>query len=221
MESIPIAILAGGLGTRLGHLTASTPKAMLPVNGRPFLAHQIEYLRQQGLRRIVICAGHLGSKIADYFGNQLEYSFDGDKQLGTAGALRNALPLLGDRFLAIYGDSYLPTNVQAVWNAFTHSGATALMTVFRNEGRFDRSNILFENGRILAHDKSGGIPAMQHIDYGLSAFRADAFQHGNDDLSGLFCDLLQRGRLAGFEVGERFYQIGSTAGLAEFTHDFQ
>jgi len=194
---------------------------MVPVSGRPFLEHQIEYLRRQGLRRVVICAGHLGEQIQSHFGEALEYSFDGDTPLGTAGALQKALPLLGDRFFVIYGDSYLPTDFTAVLNGFVSSGAAAQMTVFRNRGRWERSNVWFENGRIRAYDKLNPAAEMQHIDYGLSMFRAEAFVHLRDgDLAVVFASLLASKKLAGFEVSERFYEIGSPAGLAEFRHDF-
>ena len=225
MDSIPIAILAGGLATRLRPLTETTPKSMLPVNGRPFLEHQLEYLRGQGLRRIVILAGHLGEQIRQHFGNSLECSFDGPTPLGTAGAIKRALPLLGERFFVMYGDSWLPTDFSAVLDGFVFSGARALMTVHRNHDQWDRSNVWFEAGRIRAYCKTNPMPAMQHIDYGLSVFKASAFDQMPAetpyDLAELFGDLLQTGDLAGYEVRERFYEIGSPTGLAEFTHDFQ
>jgi NDP-sugar pyrophosphorylase family protein len=218
LESIPIAILAGGLATRLRPVTETIPKSMVPVSGRPFLEHQVEYLRRQGLRRIVVCAGHLGEQIQHYFGDTLEYSFDGDKPLGTAGALRKALPLLGKEFFVIYGDSYLPTNFAEVSYKFASSGASAQMTVFRNHER----NVWFEDGRVRAYDKVSPKPQMQHIDYGLSMFRAEAFNAvRGGDLATVFTDLAAAEKLAGFEVSERFYEIGSPAGLAEFRHDFQ
>lgn len=225
MESIPIAILTGGLGTRLLPLTEAIPKCMVVVNGRPFLERQVEFLRGQGLRRIVVLAGHLGEQICQHFGNSLEYSFDGLKGLGTAGAVRKALPILGERFFVVYGDSWLPTDFSAVWDGFVFSGATAQMTIYKNQGQWDRSNVWFEDGRIRAYDKTQPTSVMQHIDYGLSMFNARAFDRVPadmpSDLGSVFGDLLQTGELAGHEVGERFYEIGSAAGLAEFTNDFQ
>jgi NDP-sugar pyrophosphorylase family protein len=217
----PIAILAGGLATRLLPVTQRIPKSMVPVRGRPFLEYQLDYLRGQGFDRIVVCAGHLGEQIQAHFGDQVRYSFDGAALAGTAGAIRRALPGLGDRFLVMYGDSYLPTDFGAVLRAFDASPAKALMTVFHNRNVWDRSNVCFEDGRIRAYEKTNPIPAMEHIDYGLSAFRAAAFEGDQADLSDLFMDLVRAGDLAGFEVRERFYEIGSPAGLAEFTHDFQ
>ncbi|HWE51471.1 MAG TPA: sugar phosphate nucleotidyltransferase [Bryobacteraceae bacterium] len=218
LEDIPIAILAGGLATRLRPLTETIPKSMVRVCGRPFIEHQIEYIRRQGLRRIVVCAGHLGEQIQHYFGDSLEYSFDGGTPLGTAGALQKALPLLGERFFVMYGDSYLPTNFSEVMHGFAASGARAQMTVFRHRER----NVWFEDGHIRAYDKTKTAPEMQHIDYGLSLFRARAFDKVREgDLATVFNDLLAAGQLAGHEVSERFYEIGSPAGLAEFRHDFQ
>ena len=111
---------------------------MVSVGGRPFLEHQLEYLRAQGIRRVVVCAGHLGDQIQAHFGDgsrwgiRIDYSFDGPAQLGTTGAIKQALPLLGETFFVLYGDSWLPTRFDAVLDAFHASGAPALMTVFHN-----------------------------------------------------------------------------------------
>ncbi len=224
-SSFPVAILAGGLATRLLPLTGKIPKSLVPVAGRPFLQHQIELLRAAGLTRIVICAGHLGEMIRDAFGNgsahgvHMDYSFDGDPLLGTGGALWKALPLLGDFFFVLYGDSYLPIDYQAVARAFLESKKEGLMTVFRNEERWDASNVWFEDGVIKSYDKRRRHPSMRHIDYGLSIFAASAIARlpadAAVDLSEVFADLLARNQLAGYEVSQRFYEIGSHSGLAE------
>ena len=149
---LPVAILAGGLGTRLKPLTEAIPKALVEINGKPFLAHQLELLRARGVGRVVLCVGHLGEMIREFagdgarFGVEVRYSFDGAALRGTAGALRNALPLLRGRFFVLYGDSYLTCDYAAVERAFMESGKPALMTVFRNEGRWDRSNVEFDGG---------------------------------------------------------------------------
>ena len=225
IEFAPVAILAGGLATRLRPITSTVPKSMAPVAGRPFLEHQIEYLKGQGVRRAVLCTGYLGGQIQAHFGNgerfgvQIDYSFDGPKLLGTGGAIKRALPLLGEVFFVLYGDSYLPINYRAVLDSFERSGAPALMTVFRNRNHWDRSNVLFENGRIIIYDKENRTPEMQHIDYGLSAFRANAFECTPEyepwDLASLLKSLVKSGDVAGFEAAERFYEIGSPAGLSE------
>jgi NDP-sugar pyrophosphorylase family protein len=218
MSDLPVAILSGGLATRLHPVTAKTPKALLPVAGKPFLAHQLELLRSRGLTRFVICAGHLGDQIRKQFPD-LEYSFDGAVLLGTGGALRKALPRLGEKFFVLYGDSYLPTDYAAVAAAFATTGKPGLMTVFRNEGRWDTSNVEFRDGRIVVYDKRLRTPAMRHIDYGLSVLTPRAFAGLETkaplDLAEVFQKLVATGELAGYEVRERFYEIGSPAGLAE------
>jgi NDP-sugar pyrophosphorylase family protein len=223
--SLPVAILAGGLATRLRPLTEKVPKVLLPVAGKAFLAHQLELLRQQGLTRVVLCLGHLGEMVEQQFGDgrdwdmELAYSFDGPTLLGTGGALRQALPKLGDAFFVLYGDSYLTTPFAPVAEFFERSGQPGLMTVYRNEGRYDTSNVVFRDGRILIYDKNARLPEMHHIDYGLSVFKAAAFEEwpaGEPfDLAEVMQRLVARGQLAGFEVPERFYDIGSPAGLAE------
>jgi NDP-sugar pyrophosphorylase family protein len=221
---MPAAILAGGLATRLRPLTERVPKALVEVAGEPFLAHQLRLLASRGFGCVVLCLGYLGGMVREYagdgapFGLRVEYSFDGDVPLGTAGAIRKALPLLGERFFVLYGDSYLPCDYAAVEKAFDDSGKPALMTVFRNEGRWDASNVEFAGGRILAYDKRNRTERMRHIDYGLGAFRAEVFRalpEGPADLAAVYGDLLRRGELAGYEVGERFYEAGSFQGISE------
>ncbi len=221
----PVAILAGGLATRLRPITERIPKVLVPVAGKPFLAHQLALLRGQGVRRAVLCLGHLGEMVEHDFGNghgygvELEYSHDGPVLLGTGGALKRALPLLGEEFFVLYGDSYLPIDFKPVAEFFTRSGRVGLMTVYRNEGRYDASNVVFGDGEIKVYDKKNPRPEMQHIDYGLSLFKAAAFDDWPEDIPFDLADVMQRlvarKQLAGYEVKERFYEIGSHAGLAE------
>jgi D-sedoheptulose 7-phosphate isomerase len=230
---LPVAILAGGLATRMGALTADTPKALLDVAGEPFVFHQLRLLRAGGFRRVVLCVGHLGERVqaavgdGRRFGLEVEWLFDGPTLLGTGGALRRALPRLGARFAVVYGDSYLRCDYRAIARAFLASGKLALMTVYRNDGAFDASNVELEGARtesgqaarIVVYDKQRRTPAMRHIDYGLGLFDARAFAAVPDDLptdlATLYQELLARGELAGFEVPERFFEIGSVAGLEE------
>jgi NDP-sugar pyrophosphorylase family protein len=222
---LPVAILAGGLATRLRPLTEKVPKALLPVAGQPFLAHQLRLLRAQGIRRAVLCLGHLGEMVVKEFGDgraygmQLDYSFDGPVLLGTGGALRQALPKLGRAFFVLYGDSYLTTPFRPIAEFFERSGKSGLMTVYRNEGRYDTSNVVFAGGEIQVYDKKVRRPDMRHIDYGLSLFRAGVFEEylagTKFDLAEVMQRLVARRDLAGYEVKERFYEIGSPAGLAE------
>jgi NDP-sugar pyrophosphorylase family protein len=222
---LPVAILAGGLATRLRPLTEAIPKALIPLNGEPFLAHQLRLLSRNGIERAVLCIGYRGEEIRDYagdgsrFGMRLEYSFDGPRLLGTAGAIRQALPLLGDAFFVLYGDSYLPCDYGAVEKAFLASGKQGLMTVFRNGGRWDTSNVEMSGGAIIAYDKAHRSPAMEYIDYGLGVLSAAAAESIPDDrphdLAAVYQDLLRRGELGAYEVRERFYEVGSFEGIRE------
>jgi NDP-sugar pyrophosphorylase family protein len=225
-ERLPaLALLAGGLARRLRPLTLSVPKSLVEVAGEPFIAHQLRLLASRGICDIVVCAGHLGEQITEYvgdgtdFGCRVRYSFDGDRLLGTGGALQKAMPLLGDRFFVMYGDSYLPTRFAPVLSAFERTGLPALMTVFRNAGRWDTSNVEFADGIIRRYDKVDRTPAMLHIDYGLGIIAVEAFavRPADEafDLADFYRDLARRGRLAGLEVAERFYEIGSPEGLGE------
>jgi len=227
-EELPVAILAGGLATRLKPITEKVPKLLVEVAGEPFFSHQIRLLRNSGLRHLVVCVGYLGDRIVEAYGDgskwgvKIEYSFDGPKLLGTGGALIRALPLLGEAFYVLYGDSYLPIDYRAVGDAFLKSGKLGLMTVFENREKYDSSNVWYEGGRIRAYDKRTKLPAMRHIDYGLGIFRQpafDSFPRGESvDLADVQKALLARGELAGFEVTQRFYEIGSHAGLSELDH---
>lgn len=196
----------------------------MPVANRPFLAHQLESLYARGIRRAVLCIGYLGEMIQRDFGTEkygikLEYSFDGPKLLGTGGAIKRALPMLGEEFFVLYGDSYLPIEYAPIADFFHRSGKQGLMTVFRNEGKFDTSNVIFGGGEIKVYDKKNKLPEMKYIDYGLSLFKASVFDSYSDDqifdLAEVMGKLVVEKQLAGYEVAERFYEIGSPAGLAE------
>lgn len=223
--TLPVAILAGGLATRLRPLTERVPKVLVEVAGKPFAVHQLELLRRHGLTQVVFCVKHLGELVQATLGDghhwniNLQYVFDGPAFLGTGGALRKALPLLGEAFFVLYGDSYLECNYAAVEEAFRANGKLGLMTVLRNANRWNHSNVLFSEGRILAYDKQRRTPDMQHIDYGLGVLQARVFaDYPADvplDLATIYQDLLSQDQLAAFEVTRRFYEIGSPAGLKE------
>lgn len=225
LSAYPVAILAGGLATRLRPITEKIPKVLVPVAGKPFLAHQLELLRKQGISHVVLCLGHLGEVVQQEFGDgqahgvQLDYSFDGPVLLGTGGALKRALPGLGDQFFVLYGDSYLPIPFALVAEFFQRSGRLGLMTVYRNEGKYDTSNVVFGDGEIKVYDKKQRLPEMHHIDYGLSLFRREVFERYPADkpfdLADVMRDLVAQRQLAGYEVKERFYEIGSHSGLEE------
>jgi NDP-sugar pyrophosphorylase family protein len=224
---LPVAILAGGLATRLRPITDRIPKALVEINGEPFIAHQLRLLRSRGIRRVVLCLGYLGEMVRQVVGDgrmfdlAVDYSFDGPSLRGTAGAIHQALPLLGSAFFVLYGDSWLPCDYSAVEAAFLRSGKTALMTVFCNEGQWDTSNVEFAGGRILAYDKKNRNSRMHYIDYGLGAFNREAFDGLSAgsvyDLAAVYQDLLACGQLAALEMKERFYEIGSAAGIEELS----
>jgi len=220
MSNLPVAILAGGLATRLRPITHTIPKALVPVAGKPFLAHQLKLLAGHDFHRIVLCIGHLGEQIETTFGDgsahgvQLHYSYDGPNLRGTAGALRQALPLLGEAFLVLYGDSYLEIDYLAVQRKFLDSHAPALMTVMENSFGTEPSNVWFENQQVLVYNKKQSRPEMRYIDYGLSAYRADCLaKYSGGDLSDLQSALAEQGELAGFEIDIPYHEIGSPSGL--------
>jgi len=225
MNLYPVVILAGGIATRLRPITEKIPKALVEVGGEPFIAHQLRLLHSHGLRRVIISAWYRGDMIREYVGDgsgfdmQVSYVFDGDKPLGTGGAIRRALHLLEEPFFVLYGDSYLPCNYQEVQSRFDSSGQPALMTVYRNAGRWDTSNVEMSDETIIKYDKNDRSPAMQFIDYGLGVFHPGAFvklKEGEySDLADLYRDLAQTRSLAAYLVRQRFYEIGSHEGLRE------
>lgn len=229
--ALPCVILAGGLGTRMRPLTENIPKALVPVLGVPFADWQLRHLARQGVERVVYSIGYRGQMLRDFvgdgsrFGLQVTWVDEGTTLRGTGGALRLAVEqgALDEAFFVLYGDSYLPTSMREVEHAWRASGAPALMTVMRNEGRWDTSNVVFDNGRVVLYDKSRPEKwrsRMRWIDYGLSVLTrplvADAVETGvSADLANVLHDLSLAGRLAGLEVSERFYEAGSMSGLRE------
>lgn len=223
--TLPVAILAGGLATRLHPMTEAMPKALIEVAGRPFAEHQLDWLRRQGVEHVVWCVGYRGEMIREALGDggrwnlSLDYVFDGETLLGTGGALRRALPELGEAFFVLYGDSLLTCDLAAVERAFLATRRAGLMTVLRNDDRWDRSNVHYEDGRLLRYDKTHQTPDMRHIDYGLGVLTSRALATFPPDrpfdLALVYQRLLDDNELAAFEVSERFYEVGSPEGLEE------
>jgi len=222
---LPIAILAGGLATRLRPVTEKIPKSLIQVAGKPFICHQLDYLRQQGINSVVLCIGFLGEMIQEVVGDgsrwdmHVSYSPDGPALLGTGGALRKALPLLGEYFFILYGDSYLPIDFSDVEKTYLASGKNGLMTLLRNQNRWDKSNVEFDAGQIIEYNKTVVRPQMHYIDYGLGLLQGSAlhaYSAGQSfDLSKVYNDLSLAGELVGYEVFERFYEVGSHQGIAD------
>jgi NDP-sugar pyrophosphorylase family protein len=222
----PVAILCGGMATRLKPISDTIPKALVEVGGKPFMHYQLTELRRQSITDVVLCVGHKGEMIEAAIGDggrydlSVQYSYDGESALGTGGALRKAMHLLGDSFFVLYGDAYLQLNYMSAFQTFINSGKKGLMTVYMNSGKWDSSNVLFENQQIRAYSKSQKTPKMLHIDYGLGILQAAAIEaYSADqefDLAEVYEQLVQKNELAAFEVHERFYEIGSHDGLQEF-----
>ena len=222
-------VLAGGLGTRMLPRTETVPKVLLPVAGREFLAWQLDLLFAAGVGKVLLSIGHMAEKVHEFLREHgpwkgpVDVVEDGDVLLGTGGAVRRGLDLgkIDETFLLTFGDSFLPIDHAEVFARFVASGKPALMTVFRNEGLWDTSNVDYEGGVVRLYDKTrkhapaGGF---RYIDYGLSALSAGvvraAFPSGQKgDLADMFHALSLEGNLAGFEASERFYEIGSPQGL--------
>ena len=224
---LPLAILAGGYATRLGNLTKDLPKCLIEINGRPFIEWQLDLLIKNGYSDFVFCLSYKSDMVQEYLGDgssrgvKIQYSLDGETQLGTGGAIQNALPTLGEAFAVLYGDSYLPINYLTVEKEFLNSANPALMTVYENKNQFDSSNVEFVDGNLINYQKGSSDKKMQHIDYGLTYFRSSAFLPCSDqsvfDLSEVCHDLTTHGFMGGFEVFERFYEIGSVHGIHELS----
>ena len=224
LASTPVLILAGGKATRLGEVTKTIPKALVPLAGKPFIDHQFAGLHAQGVREVVMCVGHFADQIREHvgdgskFGLKVSYSDDGPILRGTGGAVRRALPLVGSGCFVLYGDSLLDVDYAQVFAAMPLN-ALGLMTVFRNENSYDKSNVVWRNGRLLRYSKRDATPDMTHIDYGLSLLRRAAIERipadRPTDLAELYSALVGSGEMVGFEVTKRFYEIGSPAGLKE------
>ncbi len=223
-------ILAGGLGTRMWPETRTVPKALLPVAGKPFAAWQLSWLARSGLGSVVYCVGHLGEQIRAYVGDgaswglTVRYVDEGDQLRGTAGALRLAHDegVLAEDFLVLYGDSWLQIDPATVLREARERPEPALMTVYRNEGRWDASNVLLDGTRVARYAKglAAPPPEMRWIDYGLLAFRREVIGErvaagGPADLAPLCTALAAEGLLAAMVAGRRFYEIGSAAGRDE------
>ncbi len=222
---IQVVILAGGLATRLGNLTESRPKSLVELLGKPFLAYQLELLKNSGITDVVLCTGHLGAQIQETFGDggrhgvHIRYSPE-EKPLGTAGALKNAEPLLKDIFILMYGDSYLFLDFPKIMSFFLSQNKLGLDTVFKNNDDYDKSNIAIKNNLVAKYSKVEKTKDMIYIDYGAAIFRKEVLRQIPENrfssMEDLFIRLIGMEQLLAFEVNERFYEIGSPQGLKDF-----
>jgi NDP-sugar pyrophosphorylase family protein len=221
-----IVVLAGGLATRLRPLTEKIPKSMVEVYNKPFLEYQIELLKENGINDLLLCVGYLGNSIQSYFGNgerlgvRIKYSFDGEKPLGTGGALKKAEGLLQDEFFLMYGDSYLMYDYQSILKEFQKHKKLSLLVVYKNENKYDKSNVVIEKGMVKMYDKENKMERMVYIDSGLSILKKEALQLIPEnqffDLADLYQKLAYKGEMLAYQAKQRFYQIGSFEGLKEF-----
>ncbi len=221
----PVVILTGGLATRLYPATLESPKSLIEVAGKPFIFHQLALLKRQGVCNVILCVGKFGEMIQDYVGDghawglKVQYSYDGEILLGTGGSIKKATPLLPEVFFVLYGDSYLDVDLKPILERFESEGKPALMTVYHNKNKWDKSNILFRNGIVVKYDKKNPIPEMEHLDYGINLLRKSIFNEWQDgtpfDLSEVFTKLIEKGEVSAFEVFKRFYEIGSIQGIKE------
>jgi N-acetyl-alpha-D-muramate 1-phosphate uridylyltransferase len=222
---IPVCILAGGFGTRLGQLAQDVPKALMPIGGRPFVFYQLQALADQGATYVVLCVGHMGELIEheighERFGITIAYSHDGPGNDGTLGAIKRAASLLGPRFFYLYGDTVLQIDYPDVESAWRNSGRPGIMTVLRNLGQWGTSNADFHAGLVVGYEKEAPRPDMQWIDYGMGGLSTQALSLAparTRDLAALHAALAAKGLLAGYEVTQRFYEIGTPDALAETT----
>lgn len=292
ISNVPVALLAGGLATRLRPITEKIPKALVELAGKPFIDHQLALLHRNGIRRVVMCLGYRGEMVQDHcddgsrYDMDLAYSFDGEKLMGTGGAIARAKHLLGatpdDVLWVMYGDSYMDIDYRAVLDAFTHArepgdpvpglhiseareetnhhehpqdqirggvsgllcanrnhvtdrtrsrapglpvSPRGLMTVLKNGNRWDTSNVVFQDGALLKYDKKNRTPDMDYIDYGVALLRMEAVDRIPTDrpfdLAELYTSLVQQREMIGYEVFERFYEIGTPAALEEAKHYLQ
>lgn len=225
-----VAIIAGGLATRLGELSQSQPKSMIMIKGKPFLEYQLEALKKSGITNVLLCTGHLGQQIEEYFGDgsrfgmNINYSQE-DKLMGTAGALKQAGPKLLDVFFTLYGDSYLCVDFKLALSHFKSKGKLAMMSVYKNRDMYDKSNTAVEDGMVKRYSKREKTRDMVYIEYGANIFDKDVLgmipQDKRYGLEDLFPRLIEKGELAAFEVKERFYEVGSHQGIKDFTEFIQ
>lgn len=221
----PVVILAGGLATRLYPETLKVPKSLIEVAGKPFIFHQLTLLKQQGVCNVVLCIGKFGEMIRDYVGDgygwglKVQYSYDGDTLLGTGGAIKKASPLLTEVFWILNGDSYLDVDLKPILERFKSEGKPILMTVYHNKNKWDKSNILYQNGRIVKYDKKNPSHEMEYLDYGISILKKTVFDDWQDgapfDISEVYTKFIERGEVSAFEVFKRFYEMGSLQGIKE------
>jgi MurNAc alpha-1-phosphate uridylyltransferase len=226
--TLSMLILAGGYATRIKPLTENIPKSLVQINGKPFVDWQLNLLARKGISEVVLSVSYRADLIKNYVGDGskynicVKYSEDGNRQLGTGGAIKKALPLLTDKFMVLYGDSYLDLDYKKAEKAFNLISMPAMMTVYKNSGKYDKSNVKLESSGLAYYDKSTVDTDFNHIDYGLNFLSKSIFKSkkwtGSFDLADVFREISSKGELGGLEVSDRFYEIGSFEGIEDFAN---
>ncbi len=225
LEEVPIVILAGGLATRLYPITEKVPKALLEITGIPFADYQLKLLKRNGFKKIIYSVAYLGERIQNYVGDgsryglNVSYVYDGNKLLGTGGAIKKIAQNINQPFFITYGDTYLPVDYKAIWSKYESSQRPWLMTVFKNDNNLDQSNVIFNGEEVLKYSKKEKLSDMKHIEYGLLIGEPQALLNERReafDLADLLSSLVADKQMAAYEVYQRFYEIGSKVGLKEF-----
>ena len=227
---LPIVILAGGLATRLRPVTEKIPKSLVLINDQPFVFHQLQLLKEKGIKKVHFCLGYLGEMVEEFVNLhfrtsfKLSFSYDGNPLLGTGGAILNSFNFLDENFFITYGDSYLDIDYQAVnnlYNAF-NKPELGLMTVYNNNGKWDTSNVIFKNEKLEYYSKKNKNELMNYIDFGLGILSKQHFANRNPgenfDLSEIYEFLSTEKKLIGFEVFNRFYEAGSFSGIEDLSN---
>jgi MurNAc alpha-1-phosphate uridylyltransferase len=228
--TIPIAILAGGLATRLHPLSNNLAKSMVPICGKPFIDWQLKLLASSGIERVVLCLGHRANEIQDFVGNghsyglTVDYSIE-DISLGTAGALHKAKDYLGQCFGVLYGDTYLPIDYLQIISYFRSINSPALLTIYQNSNRYDQSNVNYVKGQIVTYSKKRRTRDMQFIDSGLSIFQSEVLSEiapdSVIDLSDILETLVAKKQVVGYQIFERFFEVGSFQGIVDLSRHLE
>ena len=220
---LPVVILCGGLASRLYPMTQQMPKSLIKVHGKPFIFHQLELLRQNHVTDVIMCVGNFGDAVEQFVGSEkyginIKYSYDGKTLLGTGGAIKNALHLLPDTFIVLYGDSYLDVSFKPIIDKFNVEKKPILMTVYHNNNKDDKSNILFIDGNILEYNKKHPTQLMEHLDYGISIMTKHIFDSYPEifDLADLLSGYVKIDEVSAFESKVPFFEIGSFSGIEKF-----
>ena len=221
-----ILIICGGLGTRLYPITKNLPKSLIEINNRPFIYWQLKYIEQQGFKDIHLCLGNMGEMVEEavkkfkLINLNITFSYDGDKLLGTGGAIVNALSNVTDDLFIQYGDSYLPVNYKKIQNSYLSNDKKILMSIIKNNNKWDKSNVIYKDSKLLEYNKKNYSDNMEYIDYGLSIVSKTIFESYNQketiDLADIFQKASINSQIIGYEVSEKFYEIGSKEGIKDF-----